>query len=53
MCFLVAPELFDVDDEGRGLVLDPRVRAGLEEKARTAAQRCPERAISLGPEESW
>jgi ferredoxin len=46
ICYLVAPELFGVDDEGRGSVLDPHPGAELAEKARIAVQRCPERAIN-------
>jgi ferredoxin len=46
ICYLVAPELFEVDEEGRGSVIDANVPPALEEKARVAAQRCPERAVS-------
>jgi ferredoxin len=41
------PELFEADDEGHSRVLAADVPAGLEDRARTAAQNCPEQAISL------
>ncbi len=45
-CFVVAPELFELDDYGYSHeVNDGEVPAGLEEKARLAVQNCPERAI--------
>jgi ferredoxin len=48
MCYLLAPDLFEVDDEGRGAVLRARVGTGDEEKqALMAVDRCPERAIRL------
>jgi ferredoxin len=48
ICYLLAPDLFEVDDEGRGSV----TRAGLKSdddqaQAAVAIDRCPERAISL------
>jgi ferredoxin len=46
ICYLVAPELFEVDEDGRGSVIDPQISPQLEEKARIAAQRCPERAVN-------
>jgi ferredoxin len=46
-CYSLAPELFDCDDRGYGIVITPDVPAGLEEQARTAALNCPENAISL------
>lgn len=47
-CYLLAPELFDVDDEGYAVLLvDGEVPAELEEKARLAADNCPEYAITL------
>jgi ferredoxin len=49
ICYLVAPELFEVDEEGRGSVIDADVPAALVENARIAAQRCPERAVIAGP----
>jgi ferredoxin len=47
-CYLLAPEVFDVDDEGYALVrIDGDVPAELEEKARLAAENCPEYAIAV------
>jgi ferredoxin len=47
-CYALAPELFDVDDEGYASeVNDGIVPAGLEEKARRAVANCPEHAISI------
>jgi ferredoxin len=47
-CYLLAPELFDVDDEGYAvLVGDGSVPVGLEDKARLAADNCPEFAITV------
>lgn len=47
-CYLLAPELFDVDDEGYAILLvQGDVPAALEDKARLAADNCPEYAITL------
>lgn len=47
-CYLLAPELFDVDDEGYAILLvDGAVPADLEDKARLAADNCPEYAITV------
>ncbi len=47
-CYLLAPGLFKVDDEGyatpRG---DGTVPPDLHEKARLAVENCPERAIEV------
>jgi ferredoxin len=44
----LAPELFDVDDEGYAHEIDGgQVPAGLEDKARLAVSNCPEYAITL------
>lgn len=45
-CYSLAPDVFDCDDRGYGVVRRPEVSAGLEEEARTAEANCPERAIS-------
>jgi ferredoxin len=47
MCYLLAPDLFDVDDEGRGSVIADPAMEGLVEQARVAIDRCPERAIRM------
>lgn len=51
-CRLLAPELFEVDEQGfsherAGGV----VPAGLEERARRAAANCPEGAIAIDEDE--
>jgi ferredoxin len=47
-CYSLAPELFDVDDDGYATVLvDGDVPAALQEKAVLAAANCPERAITV------
>lgn len=47
-CYDLAPEVFEPDDRGHG-----RVIVGLnivdENKARAAAQACPEQAIRIDP----
>lgn len=52
-CHALAPELFDVDDYGSGLVIgDATVAPGLEGKARLAVANCPEMAISIHDDEA-
>ena len=47
-CCLVAPELFDSDDEGHAHARgDGAVPAGLEQKARLAMANCPEHAVRV------
>jgi len=47
-CYTLAPELFDVDDEGTASEIgDGEVPEGLEEKARLAYDNCPEYAVEL------
>ena len=47
-CYAIAPELFEVDDEGNASELnDGVVPESLEEKARLAVANCPEYAISI------
>lgn len=47
-CCLVAPELFEADDEGNAQVKgDGSVPAGLEAKAKRAVANCPEHAVRL------
>lgn len=47
-CYLLAPELFDVDDEGYAILKVPgAVPDDLVDKARLAADNCPEYAITL------
>jgi ferredoxin len=47
-CFVVAPDLFELDDYGYAHeVGDGTVPAGMEEKARLAVVNCPENAINI------
>jgi ferredoxin len=47
-CSLVAPELFDVDDDGKALLLvEGDILTASESDARLAAANCPERAITI------
>jgi ferredoxin len=46
-CYMLAPDVFDADDRGHGLVLLDSPPAEVEEKARLAAANCPEHAISV------
>ena len=48
-CYSLAPDLFDSDDFGHGVVIGDEVPAGLEDQARSAVANCPERAITLEP----
>ena len=47
-CCMLAPELFDTDDEGYAILLvEGEVPAGLAEKAQLAADNCPEFANEI------
>ncbi|MGH9192943.1 MAG: ferredoxin [Acidimicrobiales bacterium] len=47
-CYALAPELFEPDDDGHGVVLNGGdVAPGQEDAARRAANNCPERAITV------
>ena len=48
-CALIAPEHFDVDDSGMGLVLHDAVHDADLPNVREASLGCPESAISLAP----
>ncbi|HEY3943520.1 MAG TPA: ferredoxin [Acidimicrobiales bacterium] len=48
-CYTLAPEVFESDDDGYCLVRPGDIAADLEDKARSGAQNCPERAITLNP----
>ena len=44
-CYMLAPDVFETDDRGYGVVINDEVPAGLEEQARKAADNCPEQAV--------
>lgn len=47
-CYMLAPEVFDADDEGYGVVLGGGdVPSDREAAARRAAANCPEEAITV------
>jgi ferredoxin len=46
-CYSLAPEVFDADDEGRGLVPLAEVPTSLRERAQIGVDNCPEGAISI------
>ncbi len=46
-CYTIAPELFDADDVGYGVVKTPEVPDDLHDLARRAASNCPELAIRI------
>ncbi|HZT67827.1 MAG TPA: ferredoxin [Acidimicrobiales bacterium] len=47
-CYTLAPDLFDTDDRGYGVVkLEGEVSPELEDSARLAEASCPEQAIEL------
>lgn len=52
-CYALAPELFDVDDEGYAILLvDGEIRADLREKASLTVANCPEFAIGVADGEA-
>jgi len=46
-CALVAPDVFDQDDDGIVIVLEPEVDGALLAAATRAARLCPARAITV------
>ena len=46
-CYMLAPELFEADDSGYGVVVRPDVPDSLLDQAESARQNCPERAIFI------
>ncbi|HEX5367304.1 MAG TPA: ferredoxin [Acidimicrobiales bacterium] len=50
-CYALAPEVFESDDSGYGVVRRPDVPPELEAAARRAAGNCPERAILVTEDE--
>ena len=47
-CYMLAPEIFDVDDEGYAVLkLEGEIPAELQEKAQLCVDNCPEYAIEL------
>lgn len=46
-CYSLAPELFDCDDQGHGVVLADQVSPAQRAGALLGVENCPERAITL------
>jgi ferredoxin len=47
-CYTLAPEVFDADERGLGVVrLDGEVPPEMEGQARVAVANCPEQAITI------
>lgn len=51
-CAAVAPELFDLDDNGYIAFAEKTVAPGLEDLARRGSRACPERIIQIVDDES-
>jgi ferredoxin len=48
-CYTLAPEVFDSDEGGYGVVRSAELPPDLEDKARIGVDNCPERAITIEP----
>lgn len=46
-CYTLAPEVFDADDRGYGVVIAEEVGEELRQQATIGEQNCPERAITI------
>jgi ferredoxin len=46
-CYSLSPDLFDSDEEGRGVVLVGVLAGNQEAAARSAVLSCPEQAITV------
>lgn len=46
-CYVLAPEVFEADDEGYCVIPSEQVSTDLSDTARRAALNCPEDAIDL------
>lgn len=46
-CYVLAPSVFEPDDDGYGFVVDEEVPPGLADAARRGANNCPEDAITI------
>jgi ferredoxin len=46
-CYMLAPEVFETDDRGYGVVINEDVPEGLMDQARKAVDNCPEHAITM------
>ena len=46
-CYAVAPDVFELDDDGYNRITRKEIPAGLEDQARLGVDSCPEGAITL------
>lgn len=46
-CYSLVPEIFDADEAGRCVVIQPDVSGDLVEKAKLGESNCPEGAITF------
>lgn len=46
-CWEICPEVFELDEEGRGSVVPGDIAPALHDQVRLAADNCPERAIVI------
>ncbi len=46
-CYVLAPEVFEPDDEGHSVGLVDEIPDGLLDQAQLAAANCPESAITI------
>ena len=46
-CYALAPDVFAADDYGHCVLLHEEVGPDLADQARTGAENCPERAITV------
>jgi ferredoxin len=46
-CYMLAPEVFDADEDGHSAIRSELVPPGLEDAARRGAANCPEDAITI------
>jgi ferredoxin len=46
-CYALAPQVFDSDDRGYGVVIDVELSTTLRAAAEIGIENCPEQAISL------
>lgn len=46
-CYSLAPELFEPDEIGNGVVVTETVPANMQDRARLAVHNCPEMAIAI------
>jgi len=48
-CYVLAPDVFDSDDDGYGAVITDPVADDMAAEAELGAASCPERAITIVP----